>query len=364
MNSLLLDQTTQAIDLFERVHQADGSLAEEYPLIFGQGFTGSIVGVGDSELRSACSLLARDFVMRGTHVPIGLIGSVSTDESYREQGLATEVLLRAEAELIKQGSIASILWADDPTFYLSRGYNAIGNEVDFRMGIECAASLPRSSGARRRRDADNEGIHALYQQHACRVERTAQETAALLACPRMETLVLERDGEVLAYACCGRGRDLENTIHEWGGETSLVLSLIRAHLERRFGEGMSDAQGHLFLMSPIGEEKLHAALLAAGATQAKGILALGRILDAQGAARLLEERFAGEGTVAVESTEQGPLFRVTGPADEGELNEDAVLALLFGTADVQPQIDGFLERFGFTVAELPLQPFAWGLDSI
>ena len=364
MNSLLLDAKAQALELFERVHRADGSLAAEYPLIFGPDFTGSVIGVGDDELRSACAVLPRDFLMHGSRSRIGLIGSVSTDSQYREQGLATEVLIRAEAELVSQGCVAAILWADDPTFYLERGYNAVGNEVDFRLDVACAANLPRSSGVRRRQAEDAHGIHALYTLHAARVERTLQETTALLECPRMETLVVEREGEVLAYACCGRGRDLENTIHEWGGETSLVLALVRAHLERRFGDGMSDAHGHLFLMSPSHEEKLHAALAAAGATRANGILALGRILDADGAARLLEERFAGQGQVSVQPSDRGPVFHVRGPEDEGELNDDAVLALLFGTADVQPQIDGFLERFGLTAADLPLQPFAWGLDSI
>ena len=194
--------------------------------------------------------------------------------------------------------------------------------------------------------------------------RTAEETKALLECPRMETLVVEREGEVLAYACCGRGRDLKDTIHEWGGETSLVLALVRAHLERRFGDGMSDASGFLFLMAPQSEEKLHAALVAAGAKQARGILAFGRILDAEAAARLLTECFGGQGTVTVEQRAEGPVFHVQGPKDEGSLDESALLALLFGTADVVPQVEGFLERFGFTDAALPLDPFAWGLDSI
>lgn len=368
MNTLSIDQKALALELFERVHGARETLAAEYPLVFDEAFDGSVVGVGEDErLHSACATLVRELVLPGRTVRAGLIGSVSTDPLHRQRGLATQVLVQAEAQLVTRGCVFGFLWADDPEFYLTRGYTPVGRELYFKLEPTSIRALPKSSGVRRMRrtdGADAAAIHALYQRHPARAARTAEETAALLGCPNMETLVLERDGAVAAYACCGRGRDLRDTIHEWGGETSLVLSLVRAHLERRFGEGMSDATGCLFLMAPASETKLDAALTAAGAERAEGILALGRILDPAAAAELLAEGLGQGARVSVEDAVRGPLFRIGGPADEGELDEEGVLALLLGTGEIRPQIEGFLERFGFPNASLPLEPFLFGLDSI
>ncbi len=364
MNTLLEDPRTDALAFLARVHGAP-DLAREQPLVFGPDAPGRTIVLGEGgEPRSACTILARDFVLPDGRVRVGLIGSVATEAEHRGRGLATGVLVQAEAELHAQGCALVILWADDPEFYLRRGYTPVGSELDFRVGRECIRSLPRASGARRLRPADAAAVHALYERHPARVARTAAETESLLACPGMETLVLEREGRVAAYACCGRGRDLHDTIHEWGGETSLVLALVRAHLERRFGEGMSDAHGSLFLMAPAGEQKLAAALVAAGATRAEGILALGRVLDPVAVALLLEERLGAGARVAVVPRERGPSFDITGPADRGELDAEGALALLVGTGEVRAQVAGFLARFGFASPALPIEPFAFGLDSI
>src|SRR2546422_286103 len=76
-----------------------------------------------------------------------------------------------------------------------------------------ASKLPRSDGARPLVLRDVPAVHALYRRHTTRVERSAAETAALLDCPRMSCLVRQRAGQVVAYACMGRGRDLADVIH-------------------------------------------------------------------------------------------------------------------------------------------------------
>lgn len=364
MNTLSIDPKAAALELFERVHGARG-LAAEYPLVFDDACAGEVIGVGEEgELHSACTLLARDLVTPGRTTRVGLIGSVSTDERFRQQGLATNVLVQAEARLVTLGAVLAFLWADDPEFYLVRGYAPVGMEVDFRLEPDCRTKLPAPKGARRMRPQDAEAIHALYERHPARTARTLAETRALLAIPGMETLVLERDGAVVGYACSGRGRDLRDTIHEWGGETAHVLALVRAHLERRFGEGMSDASGCLFLMAPGHEDRLAEHVEAAGAVRAEGILALGRILDPAAAAGLLAELLGPGADVRLGTSERGPLFRIRGPKDEGELDETGVLALLLGSGEVRPQVADFVQRFGFTGASLPLDPFLFGLDSI
>ena len=54
----------------------------------------------------------------------------------------------------------------------------------------------------------------------------------------------------------------------------------------------------------------------------------------------------------------------TGPEDEGLLDDDAMIAILFSCPEAHSAVLELLKRFGLAEAKLPIHPFAWGLDSI
>ena len=350
----LMEQTNAARSLIESVHAEGKSLVGEYPLVFEEGHAGRVLHFGkDDEVDSACTLILRYFVMDDARVRGGLIGSVTTRPEKRGAGLGTRLLDLAERELREQGCIFALLWADDPSFYCKRGYAPMGGEVDFLLTPGTSALLPASAGVRALREGDAAEIQRVYAQHVVRLERSVEETRALLGCPGMRTLVLERDGEVVAYACLGRGRDLQGAIHEWGGATRDVLALIRAHAEEVGGEG-------LIVMAPQAATELCYKLTTFGAISKRGVLGLGKILDRERAATLLAERLGNDAEVDVH--ENGVHLR--GPGDEGDLNDEALLALLFSAPEALDAVENLLKRFKFKQARLPLEPFAWGLDSI
>jgi GNAT superfamily N-acetyltransferase len=361
MNIVLENKEAPALELMQRVLRDGQPFADEYPLVFQAEFPGRVIALGEGEeVRSACAVLTREFLMDGTRVRGGLIGSVSTDPAWRDQGLATRLLMEAEAALQSEGCAFALLWADDPDFYLKRGYGPIGTEEDFLIPSALTSALPRPAGVRPLTAADALAIHGLYERHVARVERTTDETAALMACPDMVTLGLERDGEVVAYACRGRGRDLPDFIHEWGGDSEDVLALIRAHLEQRFPK----EPGHLFLMAPTSASDLCYRLVTAGAKSQRGMLGLGKILDREAAVALLDERLGDAGKAELVEREDGCHFQIRGPEAGGHVDDDGVLAVLLGVTDVRDQVRSFLTEFGLQDAPLPIEPFAWGLDSI
>jgi len=363
--TLIQHGESEARSLIERVTRDGASVAPEYPLIFEDRFPGRLVAVGEGScVRSACAVLVRDFVIGGAELRGGLIGSVCTDPEWRGNGLATRVLDEAEAQLSAQGCAFALLWADEPAFYQKRGYGEIGTEEDFLVGSELTSRLPEPVGVRPASPEDAGAMHAHYDAHPVRVRRSDSETAALLACPGMRTLVLERDGELVAYACCGRGADLDDAVHEWGGGTADVLALVRAHLEERFPDGAL-AGGRLFVIAPTAHVELVERLKELGAAHGRGILGLGKLLDRLAAAGALGAQLSPNGGRA-EVVDEGGVQRigVWGPEDECVLDDDAVLGLLLGGDVVRPHVASFLERFGLNGAGLPLEPFAWGLDSI
>jgi hypothetical protein len=52
--------------------------------------------------------------------------------------------------------------------------------------------------------------------------------SGLLTTPGLSTLVLERDGAVVAYACTGKGADLHGFWHELGGSDQDLAELVPA----------------------------------------------------------------------------------------------------------------------------------------
>ena len=361
MIELLNGRNASALALMERVLRNGGPLAAEYPLVFEDHFSGRIVTLGEEEdVRSACATLVRDFVIPGGTVRGGLIGSVSTHPDWQGQGLGTRLLVEAEAALQMQGCLFALLWGEDPQFYLSRGYCPISAEDDFAIPYSLHESLP-AGFTRPLADGDAPAVHRLYARHPVRLARSESETAALLACPGMQTLVLERDGNIVAYACRGRGGDLANTIHEWGGDAESVLALVRAHLESLF---TGDEDCGVFLMAPTSAEELRGRLVALGADYKRGILGLGKILNRPIVIDVLRARIEPTGTVDLVETTDGPMFHLVGPGKEGYLDDDGVLALLFPAFEVHADVLAFLAEFGLHDARLPLEPFVWGLDSI
>jgi hypothetical protein len=303
----------------------------------------------------------RDFVVGERRVRGGLIGSVSTDPAWRGQGLATRLLVEAEAALLAEGCAFALLWATDPRFYLERGYYPVGCEHDFIVTSELACALPEPTGVRRMRPEDALAIHRLYTRHAVRIARTPAETEVLLACPGMDVLVAERDGAVVAYGCLGRGADLTEAIHEWAGADEDVLRVVRALVESRFPV---DEPGRLFLLAPPDAEGLRRRLVALGAPVHAGILGLGKVLDHGALLALADGRFGPECRAELRETGGAPRLFLAGPAGEVLLDEDAMLALFFPTADVHDSAAVLLSRLGVDAPPLAETPFAWGLDSI
>lgn len=358
--------TTGALELLGRVFETD-ALAAEYPLVFDPELARQAGGATieireEGETRAACALLVREF-RSGPHVfRGGLIGSVGTDAANRGRGLGTRLLREAEERLRRRGCLFALLWAESPDFYLARGYEPFSVESNTLLESELAGRLPEANDVRAMRPGDEPFLHRIHAGHANRVERREAEMRALLAIPGMLTLVRERasaPGQAprpVAYACLGRGRDLRDVIHEFGGAPEDVLALLRAHLERRLSATES---GALVLMAPPAGEVV-GSLTSLGAPSSDGILGLGKLLDVGGSGALLAAVLGPRARLEA----RGGGLCLGGPSGVAELDATTLQALLFGGPGVREEIEALLRRLGFPRARLPLDPFAFGLDSL
>jgi hypothetical protein len=237
----------------------------------------------------------------------------------------------------------------------------VGGEVDFAVALEERERLPWTPGVRAAAPDDHGAIHRLYTLHRERVERSPRETSQLLGCPGMETLVLQRSRDIIAYSCMGRGLDLGRTVHEWAGAPEDVLSLVRSHLDRSADRGEDEP---LFVMTPGTATAHHQAFTDRGVIGSVGMLGHGKLLDLAGAADLLARIAGPEARFEVDGGSTEGSVSVHGPRGGRTLDAGALMDLLLPARGETDAIDSLRGETGLELQGLPLGLWAWGLDSI
>ncbi|MDA1264110.1 MAG: GNAT family N-acetyltransferase [Planctomycetota bacterium] len=352
MNVTIQRPTRKAEAMLARVLRDGDTLAAEYPLVFGDGAVGQLSTIeAGGEPVAGCAFLTRTFQVGALRIPIGLIGSVATDPAHRGQGHASQALEQAQQSLARSGCAFALLWADDPDFYGPRGWLPMGTEVNHALPFAVAHLLPDPIGVRPARVEDIPSMHALYCAHTTRVERTLAETEQLLGAPNMTTLVLEREGTVVAYACEGRGKDLGGVIHEWAGVPLDALAVVRGHLER--------TGSNLILMSSRDATGVFRYLQVLGIQANLGILGMGKVISLEACAEVLRAALPG-----IDLTLHPDSICIHGPAGEANLDETMLLLLLAAPRGIRDMAEAVEQLTGVSMAALPLAPFCWGLDSI
>lgn len=184
-----------------------------------------VVTEGD-RLLSHCA--TRLVTVHGSGPPFAacLLGSVATAPQHRGQGLASLVLaaaLRANDAAARH----TLLWAERPELYARAGFVAGADETCL---VLARRPHPMRDGVRPLAVRDHAALHALHERKRWRVERSLRTMSNLLSTPGMTTVVLERAGEVVAYACCGKGADLQGQWHDLGGSDEDLAQLLPAAL--------------------------------------------------------------------------------------------------------------------------------------
>lgn len=360
---LEVGRSTQASrELMSRALRGKPGFEHEYPTVFGERARGRVVSWNEAgRPSSACAYLVRDLRCPEGSVRLGLIGSVATDATQRGRGLATRVLEAAQQELVDRGCLASLLWADDESFYTARGYTRVGAEEDFMLDRLLRPYLPTPRAVRAARTDDADAIHRLYRAHERRALRSRRETAELLGGPGMRVLVNDGPHGVNAYTCLGRGGDLGAVVHEWGGDTEALLACIAATFDER------QSIETLFVMAPLEDANADSATLPgrlreAGIPSAPGVLALGRLLRPDLALSALRRACATPQSFG--TTRHGAHWMLCGPAGTVAASDTELLTFLLAPRADRTPLETLESRTGLAFPGLPLRPFLWGLDSI
>ena len=119
------------------------------------------------------------------------------------------------------------------------------------------------------------------------------------------------------------------------------------------------------MITPPSAHALHTRLRKLGADETCGVLGLAKLLDPEPAAELIDRYTAADVRASVESnTGQATHVTLWGPHMGRALSHAEILQLLFPARGDRTEIAGLESEVGASFAGLPLQPFAWGLDSL
>ena len=200
-------------------------VAHTWPQLYRGDGAGNFLAITDgARLLSHCAYRIATLRDAGIEHRIALLGSVATAPTERGRGLAGRVL-RAAMESLRGEVDAVLLWAERHGLYERLGFRPTRDDACLLL-----SRPPRVTSVHLRLASprDFEALRALHHQKIRRVQRSTRTMSTVLTTPGMATFVLERDGRPVAYACTGKGADLQGYWHELGGSDQDLAVLIPA----------------------------------------------------------------------------------------------------------------------------------------
>ncbi len=288
---------------------------------------------------------------------VAAIGSVVTLPEYQNRGYSTKVLKDCLDQAKIQNADFAILWTDIFDFYRRLGFELAGSEtaIIFNSQIESEYNGLKFLSSKM---VDPQSLLRLYNQHSMGTLRTTSDINKYLKIPNSQLFTAwDQNNHLLAYAVEGRGADLSNYIHEWGGKVSKILALI-SEIQRQKSTPLT-------LITHPSSTNLIRQATDRGALINKGYLGMIKIINTRDLFFKIKRyaRYLGHEDFALEFNgtdyivgHSGHMFRTQ--------NEKDIVKLLFG-----PYKASELQSFDFETTQMlekifPIPLWIWGWDSV
>jgi GNAT superfamily N-acetyltransferase len=232
---------------------------EDLPLLVGSDAGSERVVVRlDGKAVSHAALYRHTYVMpQAGDLGVGIIGAVATDPDHRRQGHARRCILNLQETARATNLDVVVLWNEhESSLYKRLGFVRAGREILHGVTRWDLPDLLGTSRVRAIESRDLPAVRELHERELASTVRTPGMWRRLLAVPRTEAWVLERDQHIDAYGVLGKGNDLQNCVHEWGGAEDALPALLAGIFARR-----PDLDELLVMSAPWKEEASRAMAL-------------------------------------------------------------------------------------------------------
>lgn len=158
----------------------------------------------------------------------GAIGSVVTNDKFRNQGHSRTVLNECIELAKKQDCDFAILWTNLYEFYQKIGFALAGFEISLAVNENFNVQRDPQFKILKTPNVDPMALHKLMSQNTVSTFRNPDEVRKYLNIPNSNVYTLwEPNGTLGAYCVEGKGADLGGYIHEWGGGVSKIMQLLK-----------------------------------------------------------------------------------------------------------------------------------------
>lgn len=335
------------------------SIASEYPTALNLNNLHNVRMILNQEGQICASAVLKPLIVKSPLLPIkvGAIGSVVTESSYRNKGLSTQILQDCLALAQKQDCDVAILWTNLYDFYRKLGFELAGTEVSSVIDQEFAAP----AGGYKFLDNNKispEALMRIYSQHTVQTHRSVEDLRKFLQIPntRVHT-AWDPSGALAAYAIEGKGADLTGYIHEWGGNTPALMSLL-SHIRKQKGAPIT-------IILPRHSLNLIKSLQQQGFKMHDGFLGMIKILNHDALFNRIKKAARSTGFADLVLEKRGSHFLIGYGTEVLETEQEAeVLKLIFGPATVRELLPLDHKTTEVLAKIFPLPFWIWGWDSI
>ena len=327
-------------------------LNRTFPVPAGKNFFDDFP-VWDAQFKTDPNLIARIGVFQGPRlisaagvkkaqmktprgvVPVALIGAVVTDPEWRGHGFASKTVALALQWAREHNVSIALLWGSEHSLYKKLGFELCGKQMDIPLA-ELSLPLP-GPFPNPVLTGWNLGIFDLLKK---RPQGLAIVPSDLPWIESHKNIAWYWTGDAAsprAYAGFGKGIDLQNRVHEWGGDPT-DLKKILAHI-------LAQNPGASLLGSP---ELIRDAGFQVNAPV--DFLCMARVIDP---VRVFNSYYAKASLYGALNPE-GWKLTLSGPEWEAQLSEGAIAQLFFGPNS--PNEESLKNYF-------PLPLWIWGIDA-
>ncbi len=162
-----------------------------------------------------------------SHLNIGLIGGVATHPGARGRGFASKIVRELILIAKKNNLSLLLLWGSEHSLYRKLGFELCG--IQERTSIN-ALDLPSNNTGLEINSGWTRGLLKLLQNRSSGILIDEKNKTLFEKHKNVTWYWTGKKEAPLAYAAIGRGIDLSNIIHEWGGDINSLLQLL-AHLK-------------------------------------------------------------------------------------------------------------------------------------
>tara|TARA_Y100000768_G_scaffold388079_1_gene381859 strand:+ start:42135 stop:43262 length:1128 start_codon:yes stop_codon:yes gene_type:complete len=336
------------------------SILQEYPMALAQANQRNARVIYDQNNEVVSHAVWAPILIKSPQAvyKFAAIGSVVTHEQHRNQGLSSQIITECIESAKSEDCDFAILWTNLFDFYRKIGFELAGSELTAQIDQSLVDAPSGKYKIREGNNIDPKAISRVFQKHTVSSVRTENQVREYLKIPNQRVYTAwDHAGQLVAYMAEGKGADLQDYIHEWGGAMDALFELATyIHKTQKKTLQWMIPYHSMNLIRSLTERKINIH---------HGMLGMIKLLNAPRFAEKVQKYLQGalkRTDIEISSSENGIQF--SSQHSKVKFTESEFVQYVFGpkVPFVATQMDS--KDFDLVSSCLPLPLWIWGWDSI